>query len=324
MKKSDGRKKIPLVAVVVPRLIEPFHFSVPYIVFGSYIDGKPLFELKIVTQGAKPEGVERRIQIIPDGGLEMGEDADILIVPFWHDLEKPPESDLISLLRKVHVKGGVIVGLCYGTYALAYAGLLENKRAATHWMAEKDFHERFPTVILDVNALYVVEDRLITSAGTGASLDCCLHIVREVHGSEIANRVARMMVIPPHREGGQAQFIEHPVAASTQDAQLNLLLDYLRRNLEKPHTLEDLSDRTHMSRRSFTRHFHKATGMSVVDWLVSERLRRSRILLETTNLSIEKISELVGFGSALSLRKHFKARFLVSPREWRKTFGHEL
>jgi transcriptional regulator GlxA family with amidase domain len=188
-------------------------------------------------------------------------------------------------------------------------------------MAEQDFCKRFPCVKLDLNALYVEEDRLITSAGTGAGLDCCLYIVREYYGAKTANKVARIMVIPPHREGGQAQFIEQPMAVSTQDAQVNRLLDYLRENLTQQHTVDELATRTAMSRRTFTRHFSKATGMTLVEWLVNERLQRTRELLETTSLPVERISDLVGFQTPVSLRQHFRKRFQVSPRDWRRTFG---
>lgn len=191
-------------------------------------------------------------------------------------------------------------------------------------MAEKDFCIRFPRVKLDMNALYVDEDRLITSAGTGAGLDCCLYVVRAYYGPKVANRVARTMVIPPHREGGQAQFIEQPMAASTQNSQVNQLLDYLRENLAKQHSIDDLAKRTAMSRRTFTRRFHKATGMTLVDWLVNERLQQTRELLETTSMPVERISELAGFQTPLSFRQHFKKRYQVSPRDWRKTFGQKV
>ena len=188
-------------------------------------------------------------------------------------------------------------------------------------MAEQDFSSRFPKVKLDTNALYVQDDRLITSAGTGAGLDCCLYIVREYHGAQVANKVARIMVIPPHREGGQAQFIEQPVALSTDDAQINRLLDYLRENLEKPHRIDELAAQTSMSRRTFTRHFQKATSMTVVEWLVNERIQRSRELLETTSLPVEQIAAAVGFQTPTSFRQHFRQRHQVSPSAWRKTFG---
>lgn len=312
---------VPAVALIVPPRISAFHFAVPSMVFSMELAEGRLFDLKVVASGGQPLQAERALMVLPDGGLELTETADILVVPSWHDLNAPPQADLVEALARAHARGAHVVGLCYGAYALAYAGLLDGKRAATHWMAEQDFGVRFPCVKLDMNALYVEEDRLITSAGTGAGLDCCLYIVRKYYGSKIANTIARLMVIAPHREGGQAQFIEQPVASSTQDAQINRLLDYLRANLTEQHAIDDLAARTSMSRRTFTRHFSKATGMTLVEWLVNERLQRARELLETTSLPVERISDLVGFQTPVSLRQHFRRRFQVSPRDWRRTFG---
>lgn len=299
----------------------PFHFSVPYLVFGSSLPGQALFDLKIVSSGARTLVAERALTALPDGGLELTKTADIVVMPGWHDLGIRPDAELVDAMLSAHARGAYVVGLCYGTYVLAYAGLLDDRRATTHWMAEQDFSLRFPQVKLDMNALYVDEYRLITSAGTGAGLDCCLYIVRAFHGSTVANMIARAMVIPPHREGGQAQFIEQPAAASTHDAQINRLLDNLREHLACQDTIDDLAARASMSCRTFTRHFGKATGMSPVDWLVNERLRRTRDLLETTTLPVEKIAAMAGFQTPVSLRQHFKNPFRVSPREWRRTFG---
>lgn len=315
--------KLPVVALVAYPNFSPFHFSVPYLVFSAAFADGPLFELKIVSAGAKALTSERAMTVQPDGGLELAETADIVIVPGWDALDARPAPELVDALVRAHARGANVVGLCYGAYVLAYAGLLDGKRASTHWMAEKDFCARFPRVKLDMNALYVEEDRLITSAGTGAGLDCCLYIVREYYGPKIANKVARTMVIPPHREGGQAQFIEQPMAASTEDSQVNRLLDYLRENIGKQHSIDDLAARAAMSRRTFTRHFHKATGMTLVDWLVNERLQQTRDLLETTSMPVERISDLVGFQTPVSFRQHFKKRFQVSPRDWRRTFGEK-
>jgi len=312
--------KLPIVALILYPDFSPFHFSVPYLVFSAEQPKGRLFDLLIISSGARSLNAERALTVHPDGGLELAEMADILVVPGWHDLNARPGDDLLAVLTRAHARGAHIVGLCYGAYPLAYAGLLDGKRASTHWMGEQDFCQRFPQVKLDMNALYVDEDKLITSAGTGAGLDCCLYLVRKYYGARVANKVARTMVIPPHREGGQAQFIEQPVAASTHDAQLNILLDYLRSNLDRPHSIEDLAARIAMSRRTFTRHFSKVTGMTLVDWLVNERLRRTRELLETTSLSIDRIADLAGFQTATSFRQHFKKRFQVSPRSWRKTF----
>jgi len=315
------QKKPPVVALILYADFSPFHFSVPYLVFSAEQPEGPLFDLQIVSSGARTLRAERALTVHPDGGLELAETADILVVPGWHDLNARPGDDLVAVMLRAHARGAYVVGLCYGAYPLAYAGLLDGKRASTHWMAEQDFCQRFPRIKLDMNALYVDEDKLITSAGTGAGLDCCLYLVREYYGARVANKVARTMVIPPHREGGQAQFIEQPIAASTQDAQLNILLDYLRNNLDQTHSIDELAKRIAVSRRTFTRHFSKATGMTLVDWLVNERLRLTRELLETTSLSIDRIAGIAGFQTPTSFRQHFKKRFQVSPSDWRKTFS---
>lgn len=226
----------------------------------------------------------------------------------------------VDAVIAAHGRGAQVVGLCLGTYVLAYAGLLDGRRASTHWEYEQDFIRRFPAVRLDTNALYVDDGELVTSAGTAAGLDCCLHLVRQRHGSEIANKLARRLVIPPHREGGQAQFIEQPVPASTRDARINQLFDQLRIHLAEPHTLDSLAEHCLMSRRTFTRRFQLATGLSLGDWLLAERLRRSQELLESSSHTVERIAELVGLKSATTLRQHFRARFGVSPREWRRAF----
>lgn len=310
----------PSVALVLYPHFSPFHIAVPYAIFGATLPNEHLFDLQFVSTGEASQRAERSLTVQPDGGLELLERADIIVVPGWHDLGEPPAAELIAALRAAHARGARLVGLCYGAYALAYSGLLDGRQAATHWLAEADFTARFPRVQLDTNALYVEDGNLITSAGTAAGLDCCLFLVRRYHGVQAANRLARIMVIPPHREGGQAQFIEQPVARSTQDARINQLLDYLRENLATQHQIDDLAQHTAMSRRSFTRHFQKATGLSVGQWLTQQRIQRSRELLETTRLPIEQIAELLGYQSATAFRQQFKQLNQVSPRAWRRTF----
>ncbi|WP_224982421.1 GlxA family transcriptional regulator [Geomonas agri] len=311
---------IPSVAVVAFNRFSPFHFSVPCIVFGDVLPGHRLFDLSICAGEPGEMRSRQGFSIETPFGLEALTQADIVIVPYWRDPAERPNLEMLDALVAAHKRGAVVVGLCLGTYVLAYAGLLDGHKAGTHWEFEQDFLTRFPNVRLDTNALYVEDDRLVTSAGTAAGLDCCLYLVHRVHGRSIANKVARRMVIPPHREGGQAQFIEYPLPVSTRDANINNLLDYLRNNLDKSHTLDELADYSLMNRRTFTRHFQKATGRSVGTWLMGERLQRSQELLETTSHSIERVAELVGFQSAASLRQHFRARFNVTPTEWRRTF----
>lgn len=312
---------LPVIGLFVYPNINPFHFSIPHIIFNIKIEEQRLFELKIFSLDGQPVSTEQSMLIMPDGGLELLPNFDLIIIPGWDDFKHRPDGALIQGLNQASQQGIKLVGLCYGTYALAYAGVLANKKAATHWMAEQDFSERFPDIQLDRDALYVEDQGIITSAGTGAALDCCLYLIREMYNAQIANKVSRMMVIPPHREGGQAQFIEQPVAHSGQDAQINHLLDFLRKNLARQHSIKALAEQTHMTRRTFTRHFKKATGMTLVEWLNAERLRYSCELLETTTLPIEKITELSGFNNAVLFRKNFREKYGTSPNAWRKAFG---
>lgn len=308
------------VAVLATAGFSPFHFSVPCILFGSALPQPDLFHVDICALKPGPVISEMGLSITVEQGLDPLDQAEIIIVPYWHNPAEKPAQALLDKLVAAWQRGAEVVGLCLGTYVLAYAGLLDQHRAATHWEFERDFSERFPQVHLDSNALYTRDNRLITSAGTAAGIDCCLDIIRHHYGSAMANRVARRMVVPPYREGGQAQFIERPVPETTRDSKINALLASLRQNLDQPQDLDSLSRTLSMSRRTLTRHFHKATGMSLGEWLTAERLQRSQLLLETTGISIECVAEKAGFDSPVSFRQRFKSRFVVSPSEWRRTF----
>ena len=232
-----------VVAVITFDHFSPFHCAVPCLIFGdTMMPGASLFELRLCAGDAtRQPGSAQGFRIDASHGLEGLVGADIVIIPFWRDPAERPAQPLLDALVAARHRGAQIVGLCLGTYVLAYAGLLEGRRASTHWEFEQDFMGRFPAVRLDTNALYVDDEGLITSAGTAAGLDCCLYLVREHHGSRIANKLARRLVVPPHREGGQAQFIEQPVPTSTRDVRMNQLLDHLRAHLAEPHTLDSLA-----------------------------------------------------------------------------------
>lgn len=308
------------VAIVAVDGFSPFHYSVPCILFGDSVSGEKRFNVTICaeTPGFLTSTDGFALNATQDY-TAIGQ-ADIVVVPYWqHVLERPPQTLLDSLVQ-ARDNGAEIVGLCLGSFVLAWAGLLDGKRAATHWEFEHQFQSLFPYVQLDINALYVDDGNIITSAGTAAALDCCLYIIRQRFGSVVANQIARRMIVPPYREGGQAQFIAQPVPKDTRDGRINCLIDYLQQHITEPHSLDSLAEVVSMSRRTLTRHFIKATGMSVSDWLTAERLRRSQILLEAGNMPIERVAELVGFNSAVTWRQQFKARFGVSPAEWRKTF----
>lgn len=313
----------PLVVLIAYPDFSPIHFAIPQAVFGSrFLPEQRLFTLQTASVDGTPVPSDTGGMFLhPDGDVTLLDRADILVVPGWLHTDCAPDPRLLAALQRAHRRGACIAGLCLGTYVLAYAGLLEGCRAATHWECEADFCARFPNVRLDANALYQHDGTLITSAGVAASMDCCLHIVREWHGTATANRLARRLVASPHREGGQAQFIDQPLPCTTQDARINRLLDHLQAHLHEPHTLDSLARHAAMSRRSFTRHFRRATGLSPGDWLLHARLQRSCELLETTTLPIERIAELAGFRHAASLRTHFHRRYRLTPQTWRKKFG---
>ncbi|AYC33636.1 helix-turn-helix domain-containing protein [Pseudomonas cavernae] len=309
-----------VVAVVAFDQISPFHLSVPCLVFGEFRPNTSPFELRVCAAESGPLRTTAGFSIAVSHGLEALESAATIIVPSWRDPAERPPQPLLDALVAAHRRGAQLVGLCLGSYVLAEAGLLNGLRATTHWAWAQDFAQRYPQIAVDPDVLYLEDGGLLTSAGTAAGIDCCLHLLRRHCGAEMANRVARRLVVPPHRQGGQAQFIEQPLPANARDDRLSALLDWVRANLDQEHNLDSLAQRALMSRRTFTRHFRQLTGSTVGDWLLAERLALSQRLLETTGQSVEQIAGLAGFGSPVSLRHHFGKAFGVSPSAWRQSF----
>lgn len=308
------------VAIVASEGFSTFHFSVPLILFGDSANSEKRFTRYICAETPGMVWSKEGTAVMADADFSTLAQCEIVIVPFWRDVDEKPSPALLEALRTARNNGATLVGLCLGTFVLAYAGLLDRHRAATHWEYEKAFVRLFPHVSLDVNVLYTDDDGLITSAGTAAALDCCLYVIRQRFGTRVANQIARRMVTPPHREGGQAQYIEQAVPQNTNDKRINLLLEFLQQNLAQPLNIDTLAERAAMSRRTLTRHFQKATGMSVGEWIMTERLRRSQSLLESTQLSIEQVAERSGFQSSITFRQAFREKMGVSPGEWRNTF----
>lgn len=310
----------PVIAVVAFNRISPFHLSVPCLVFGEERPGIPPFELKVCGAEPGPLRTTAGFDISVPFGLEALARADTVIVPSWRDPAEHAPMQLLEALVAAHDRGAQVVGLCLGAYVLAQAGLLAGRHATTHWAYAADFAVRHPSVKLDPDVLYVEEGKVMTSAGTAAGIDCCLHLVRQSYGSELANTLARNLVVPPHRQGGQAQFIDQPIPANAQASRLAGLIDWVRAHLQTQHSLDTLASRALMSRRTFTRHFHQLTGATVGEWLLRERLAYTQRLLEGSDHPVERIAELAGFGSPVSLRQQFKRAFGVSPKSWRQTF----
>ncbi|SDR77611.1 transcriptional regulator, AraC family with amidase-like domain [Halopseudomonas litoralis] len=310
------------VAVLAFEGVSLFHLSVPGLVFGADDDlsGFPRYNLSYCTLTPGPITSDQGMVIQVPDGLEAMEKADIIIIPAWSDAELPAPVELAAALQQANAQGKLIVGLCLGAFVLGDAGLLDGKETTTHWAAREVFARRFPQAVFRPDVLYVADDNIITSAGTVAAIDCCLHLVRQRHGSEVANHTARLLVTPPHRQGGQAQYIERPVQQLPGDNRLPGLLEWARANLSEPLSLDTLADVANMSRRTFTRRFRDMTGTTVTQWLNTERVARAQQLLETTDLSIERITAEVGFGTALSLRQQFATQLGTSPSHYRRTF----
>jgi transcriptional regulator GlxA family with amidase domain len=311
-----------VVAVVAFDRISPFHLSVPCVVFGENRsgDGLPDFDFRVCAAETGVLTTTAGFSIAVTHGLEALADAHTIIVPSWRDPDEPPPAALLDALRAAHARGAQLVGLCLGAFVLAAAGILDDRPASTHWAWADDFARRYPCVRLDPDVLYVDDGNVVTSAGTAAGLDCCLHVLRKMCGAQAANHVARRLVVPPHRQGGQAQFIQQPVAPNVRGDRLSCLLDWVRENLAAPHTLDTLAERALMSRRTFTRRFRLATGATVGAWLLAQRLARAQQLLESTDESVEAIAGIAGFGSTASLRQHFSEAFRTSPSAWRREF----
>ncbi|WP_426661732.1 GlxA family transcriptional regulator [Rhodanobacter aciditrophus] len=309
------------VAVVAFDRIRPFHLSVPCAVFGETSGSEtPSFELRVCTAEAGELHTQAGFGIVARHGLRALAWADIVVVPSWRDPRETPPEALLAALRRAHARGALVVGLCVGAFVLAEAGLLDGRRATTHWRWAARFAQRYPRVRVDPGVLYVDEGDVLTSAGTAAGIDCCLHVLRRRLGAEAANRVARGLVVPPHRQGSQAQYIEQPVLAAARDTPLTKTLDWAMRHLDAAHSLDSLAARAAMSRRSFTRHFRRHTGTTVGKWLLAQRLALAQRLLETTAQPVERIAERAGFGTALSMRQHFGAALHTTPSLYRREF----
>ncbi|WP_295685828.1 helix-turn-helix domain-containing protein [uncultured Nevskia sp.] len=314
-------RPMPIVVVVAFDRISPFHLAVPCAVFGEEHPGLTRFEFKVCASEPGPLRTTAGFSLSVDHGLEALDDAGLIIVPSWRDpAERPPQA-LLDALQAAHARGARIVGLCLGACVLADAGLLAGRRATTHWGYAAELARQHPDIDVDADVLYLDDGLITTTAGTAAGLDCCLHLLRGLCGSEIANKVARRLVVPPHRQGGQAQFIEQPLPTTGADTRLDALINWLHGHLHQPHDLDSLSARALMSRRTFTRRFRERTGMTLIDWLTAERLGLSQRLLETTEHPVEQIAVLAGFGSAVSLRQHFRRALGVSPGAWRASFS---
>lgn len=313
----------PAVAAIAFDGISPFHLSVPCLVFGADRTelGLPRFDFRVCAIEDGPIRTDAGLTISVPHGLSALDDADIVIVPSWKDLGSSPPAALIDALLGAHERGALIVGLCLGTFAVAATGLLSGRRAATHWAYADQLQELYPDILVEPEVLYIDNGDVVTSAGVAAGLDCCLHVVRARYGAEAALRLARQIVLSPHRQGGQAQFIERPIARTGNADRFTQALEAVRKTLGEPHSLDSVAGHAGLTRRTFTRRFQKTIGTSFGDWLTDQRVQLAQRLLEATEKSMDTVAFEAGFGSATSLRQHFAARLRTSPAQYRREFS---
>ncbi len=313
------------IAVIAFHGISLFHLAIPGMVFGEdrTDGGVPRFEVQICASEPGPLSTSTGITIVTSHGLDAVRHADTVIVPSWRDPEEQPSEALLEALRQAAGRGACLVGLCLGSWVLAAAGLLDGRPATTHWISSAAFTRRYPRIHVDPRVLYIDDGDVLTSAGAAAGIDCCLHLLRRWCGTQAAGYVARRLVVPLHRAGGQAQYIERPIPARAEDERLSKALDWARTRLDEPLGLDSLARQACMSRRTFTREFRRATGASPGQWLRDQRVALAQRLLETTDQPVERIAHHAGFGTAASLRQHFKAMLGISPSAFRERFrGH--
>lgn len=317
-----GRRPGHRVAVLLYEGMSAFELGIVTEVFGL---ARPeldtdWYDLTICADRPGPVGLVGRATITTQFGLSTLANADTVIVPGVSDVHADPPPATVAALKRAHRRGARLVSICSGAFALAAAGLLDGRRAATHWRYADLLARRFPAVAVDADVLYVDDGDVLTSAGSAAGLDLCLHIVRRDFGSTIANMVARRLVIPPHRAGGQAQYIEAPVSEDVDDNRIARSMEWALEHLTDPITVEVLARRAHMSTRHYLREFQRANGTSPIRWLIAQRLQASLPLLEAGGASIEEIAAATGFETATTYRHHFVKAMRTAPSAYRRAF----
>ena len=310
----------PLVVVLAYDGLCTFEFGVAVEIFGLPRPemGENWYRFAVAAVDDGELRATGGIRIVSDGGLDLLKEADTIIVPGWRGVDAPVPAVLCQALANAHARGCRVMSICSGVFVLATAGLLSGRRATTHWRYTPLLRERFPAITVLDDALYYDEGNILTSAGSAAGIDLCLHVVQQDYGTETANTVARRLVVQPHRHGSQTQHLERPVARSRESKQLGQVFDFLHLNLNGEHSVAALASKAGMSPRTFLRRFEEATGTTPARWILTERLARAKDYLAHSRLRIETIAGQTGFGSAASLRHHFRQHYQVTPTEYRK------
>jgi len=312
----------PLVAALAYDDLCTFEFAITAEIFGLARPemGAGWYRFAACAIEPGPLRAQGGLRVEVDGGVELIAQADLIVVPGWKGVDAAVPPELVEALRAAHARGARLASICSGAFVLAATGLLNGRRAATHWRYAEALARAFPAIEVDASVLYVEEGRVLTSAGSAAGIDLMLHIIRSDFGAEAANKVARRLVVPSHRNGGQAQFIERPVPSSA-NSRLAPLLDRVRAEPGRRWSVAEMALEAAMSERSFLRRFTAATGAAPGQWVSEVRVQEARRLLEQTGVSVEEVARLAGFGSVAALRLHFARATGLSPRAYRERFA---
>jgi transcriptional regulator GlxA family with amidase domain len=307
------------IAVVALDDVVAFDLSIPAQIFG-HRDERARYRLTVCAEHAGPVQTSTGFAVVATHGLDTVRRADTVIVPGFEHTEREVPSAIVEALQAADRRGARMVSICTGAFALAAAGLLDGRRATTHWRHTAELRERHPEIDLDPRVLYVDDGRVLTSAGVAAGIDLCLHLVARDHGTAAANAIARRMVVAPHRAGGQAQFVERAVPEPS-DGGLGATRTWMLERLEKPLTVSEMARHAVRSERSFARHFRAETGSTPLRWLHEQRILHARRLLEDTDLPVEDVAASCGFGTATTLREHFRRALHTTPTAYRRAFS---
>jgi len=309
------------VAVLALDGIAPFELGTLCEVFGTdrTADGFPPYEFQLCSVDGGPVRTSSGFELTPHADLTPLAYADLVAVPA-HPIGSVVPEAAAAALRDAHERGAIVLSVCSGAFLLGEAGLLDGRECTTHWKYADELQRRFPKAKVDPRVLYVDDGNLLTSAGTAAGIDLCLHLVRREQGTALATKLARRMVVPPHRDGCQAQYVDIPLPEEPDAPTLSPLLQWISENLGQPHTVESLATSVYMAPRTFARRFKAETGATPHDWLTTQRVLLARRVLEETDLGIDTVATRCGFGDAAAMRHHFAKRLGVTPQAYRSTF----
>jgi transcriptional regulator GlxA family with amidase domain len=310
------------VAVLMFDRAPMFETSVPISVFGvdRTSSGAPAFTIRPVAGEPGPLTTTGGVQIVPPYGLDALDGAGIVVAPSWRNTAERPPEPALRALRAAHEDGALVIGQCMGAFVLAAAGLLDGRRAATHWFHAPVLAASYPRVIVDADVLDEDDGDVITSGGSAAGIDACLHVVRRLWGASAATAIARRMIVAPQRSGGQAQYIDHPILEMPDGDQLAQAMTFALEHLDEALEVDALAARAHLSRRTFDRQFRAVVGISPLQWLLHQRILHAQRMLEQTDLPVDAIARRVGFTAGVSLRPSFRRIVGVSPQDYRNTF----